>query len=735
MADFCKSILPAMLLALALSSCSRDLAEVAPTASPSPYVFSLANPGTRTLLESDGRGSFGAWESGDRIGTFVAAGASLDGSAADVTPGTPSTFTLYRSSGFEGGELLYAYYPYSAGSTDPHSVEFSIPASQSQSGTEFDFDAMPLASVPVVVGAAAPGGDCPIAEVAFLNLASMARFRIFSTNSSYASETVTSVSFSSSTALAGSFSMDITAIDPADASSLELSGYATKEVTTSVSGSPATGTSLETALSVFMVLAPGTYTGTVTVVTDKAEYVYTASTPQTFVRSVIRGLGIDLGTCTNRTSTQPAQPVTVTKTIAQMIALSGYTATNGQKYEVLKMDDVITVETSGYNNCGNYYSSGSNWRIYSADYGNIKIKAAPGYELRSVTMVYTKQAGSGGNYPDFDGPASGTAQAVSGCSVTYHVSGSPGHLRITRFTVTYIASSFTPSRAYLDCYEVPAIDITVSCTGNETFGDDEGTGIWHGFDLPNTGLRAITHTYLENGGKVRNYTTLIDKEKRCPLWSAYPMHGTAYADNDIGRSGSFNVKTSFDPAIPASWQSAGSTDGGSGSYSRGHLCASEDRQSTYAANCQTFYYTNQAPQWQSSFNSGVWSSLESAVQKKAASLTARDTLYVVSGTLYEDDNWGDSNGLSSGTTDGLVARPSHFYKLLMLCSFDESGTMTAARGAAYLYTNAAHSGVYYYNAAFKTTIDAIEARTGFDFFPRVPSSLQASAESSFYSVL
>ena len=117
---------------------------------------------------------------------------------------------------------------------------------------------------------------------------------------------------------------------------------------------------------------------------------------------------------------------------------------------------------------------------------------------------------------------------------------------------------------------------------------------------------------------------------------------------------------------------------------------------------------------------------EEDIQNHAPS--GRDTLYVVVGTLFEDGNIADSND------GGTVARPSHFYKLLMKCSFNASGTMTSASGVAYLYTNEDHSNdnngkkVNYYDSRYVTTIDAIEQRSGFDFFVNVPEDLQTAAE-------
>lgn len=153
--------------------------------------------------------------------------------------------------------------------------------------------------------------------------------------------------------------------------------------------------------------------------------------------------------------------------------------------------------------------------------------------------------------------------------------------------------------------------------------------------------------------------------------------------------------------------------------------ASDYRQSSVMQNKQTFYYSNQAPQWQNSFNQGVWSSLENAVKGNVPS--GKDTLYVVTGVLYE------------GTIKTLPSKigvnvpiPSHFYKCLMMCSFNTSGQMTSAKGCAYVFTNEAHPKMEYSQGI--TTIDAIEERAGFDFFANVPAALQTAAEKSSKSI-
>ena len=258
---------------------------------------------------------------------------------------------------------------------------------------------------------------------------------------------------------------------------------------------------------------------------------------------------------------------------------------------------------------------------------------------------------------------------------------------------------------YLGCYEMPAFklksDKGYSNTGREAFGDTS----WYNYETTNSSQMVITHTYSYNGKQYRNWTAIIDGGKQAPQLSAFVMHQNAYPDNNVGRKGSWTQ----DPGVPASWQSCFASSG----HSRGHFVASNYRQTCLNANYQTFYYTNQALQYQNGFNDGIWNTLENAVEAHAPS--GRDTLYVNVGVLYETDK----------SYDGVPC-PSHFYKCLMKCSFDSSGKMTAAKGVAYLFENKSYSGSNY--SSYSTTIDAIEQRSGWDLFTNVPKDLQDAAE-------
>ena len=270
---------------------------------------------------------------------------------------------------------------------------------------------------------------------------------------------------------------------------------------------------------------------------------------------------------------------------------------------------------------------------------------------------------------------------------------------------------------WLGCYEIPAIDLvnTTSCSGS---GDETNVldipATWYNYFTTNSKQRAVTHSYVYNGKTYRNYTVLYDGNRHCPLWVAQVMHAEAYPNKQVGRRENWL----YDPGIPESWQQTGLKNASTVGYSRGHFCASSDRQTCVDANRETFYYSNQAPQWQEKFNGsgGAWYNLEQAIPEP----TGRDTLYVVQGVLFE----GTIQTLPSNDNKD-VSIPSHFYKLLMKCSFDASGSMTAANGVAYLFTNEEHAGGY---SSFATTIQDIEDRTGINFFANIPSEFQEPAE-------
>lgn len=289
--------------------------------------------------------------------------------------------------------------------------------------------------------------------------------------------------------------------------------------------------------------------------------------------------------------------------------------------------------------------------------------------------------------------------------------------------------SFTTSslNTWLSNYEMPATTVASLSESNvlyegrychDTVSETYGSTKACRYNTSDANQKVVIHTYSYNNKVVRNYSFLYDKTYKTALWVAYATSNSGdFKDNDVGR----NEDWAYDPAIDQSWQpnlgSAYSSSNGL-RYDRGHQVASNDRQTTTEQNKQTFYYTNMTPQY-SSLNQGQWNTLESKVQCVATVTTGRDTLYVVTGPLFE--------GTLATVTDksGNECKvPSGYWKCLMKCTFSSDGEMSAAVGCAYLFdTNSSNT------APTATTIDAIESRTGFDFFVNLPDDLESAAES------
>ena len=293
--------------------------------------------------------------------------------------------------------------------------------------------------------------------------------------------------------------------------------------------------------------------------------------------------------------------------------------------------------------------------------------------------------------------------------------------------------SFTTAslNTWLTNYEIPATSAAALSASNtlyegrychDTFSETYGSTKACRYNTSDANQKVVTHTYSYNNKVVRNYSFLYDKTYKAALWVAYATSNSGdFEDNSVGR----NDAWAYDPAIDQSWQPnlSGAYSSSNGrSYDRGHQVASNDRQTTLEQNKQTFYYTNMTPQY-SSLNQGQWVELEKKVQGVATVTTGNDTLYVVTGPLFEGklESATDKNGAS-------CPAPSGYWKCLMKCTFSSPGVMSAAVGCAYLFdTNSSNE------APSVVTIDTIESRTGFDFFVNVPSTLQNAAESQTYS--
>ena len=232
------------------------------------------------------------------------------------------------------------------------------------------------------------------------------------------------------------------------------------------------------------------------------------------------------------------------------------------------------------------------------------------------------------------------------------------------------------------------------------------------------------YTSVGGGKSVRNFSICYDTDKLVSHWVAYPLH-SSYLGN-VGRTDEWSFDDYYytqsgsgyiaeyiptNPVIPELQQQDIVYSAYGTGDNRGHMLPSASRQLNYNMNAQTFYATNMMPQ-NGRFNSGSWLSLENAVR----GWIKPDTLYVVTGTLFE-------SGSYQFTSKGRkITRPSHAYKVLLRTKEGNSGKRISEIKSAdelmcigfVFENNATDADTTLKEAA--VSVSEIELRSGFVFF-------------------
>ena len=268
-------------------------------------------------------------------------------------------------------------------------------------------------------------------------------------------------------------------------------------------------------------------------------------------------------------------------------------------------------------------------------------------------------------------------------------------------------------------------------------------------------LHKTYYTTLSDGRKVRNFSICYDTDKICSRWVAYPAHsiytsgrGYEVGGTTAGRTNAWafddaitqykassswssayeiisNYRSDIDsydtytePIIPQSKQADIRFNSGiGGGYARGHMLPSADRYNTWNTNAQTCYSTNIMAQ-DYDFNSASWGTLENKVRNKICA----DTLYVVVGTLFENDKTVSKN-------NRVISVPSHCFKLLLRTKKGNTkkhiSDITSADELmciGFIFENNATGAATQLGDAV-ISVAEIEKRSGFSFFRNLDSSI------------
>ena len=359
--------------------------------------------------------------------------------------------------------------------------------------------------------------------------------------------------------------------------------------------------------------------------------------------------------------------------------------------DILLCTEKGTTAVSGQFESFGFGGSASEHALTTAGVKRLYIRASACARISSVTIVAGDKASSGGGEtpepdptpdptPDPDEPGSG---------------GTP---------------TPNPSTSNFDWAELP---VMVDANGDGKHDND--SSLYYA-----THICAGGEKNAQRNGTARNYTVCFSGSHHCPVWVAAPRHKSY--ESGASRTDAYGV----DPKIPSSIQYNSKSTGGG--CNKGHMLGSAERLSTSATNKQVFYYTNIAPQYSSTFNTGggAWNNLEDHID----GLVCSDTLYVVIGCYFEKFS---RNGVSAspktiefgGRSD--VSCPTMFYYALLRTKKGNTGkrvqdcSADELQCAAFTICHEMAKG-HKPEAADMMSVSELEKLTGFTYFPNVPNA-------------
>ena len=275
-------------------------------------------------------------------------------------------------------------------------------------------------------------------------------------------------------------------------------------------------------------------------------------------------------------------------------------------------------------------------------------------------------------------------------------------------------------------YELPAMSYSKEGSYYVSTSDKYGK-LYYAHHICDGGEK-YAHGREYSGKPMRNYTVCFSADHHCPVWVAAPRH-RCY-ESGASRTDAYKQ----DPKIPSGIQYSSKSTGGG--CNKGHMLGSAERLSTTATNRQVFYYSNIAPQYSDTFNTGggAWNNLEDWVDERVCS----DTLYVVIGAYFDDFSCKSGSATAKkisygGRTD--VSCPTMFYYVLLRTKNGNTGkslsqcSSSEMQCVAIVRSHKAAKGREDF-ADDMMSVSDLEKVTGFTYFPNVPNAPKSSYKAS-----
>ena len=252
------------------------------------YIFGLTNE-TKSSFETN----FIDWDKGDLIASY-AKNSKNQSSEVSISDTGYATMTIKSTEALTAGDVVYAYAPFNKDNDEAEATAVTLDIPRNQvSGSA---DAMPLVSLPFQLTGNVPASTpTEVGTLEFMTLGSIIKLNIYKSSGYSAEEVIENVTFQAGAACAGSFTYNLTNVNPENMPA--ISGYTETDVVVSGDGANpvCVGSAKENGGVFYIVVAPGTYGGTYVVRTNTGDYTYdSSSSSREYKRGTIKPLNLDL---------------------------------------------------------------------------------------------------------------------------------------------------------------------------------------------------------------------------------------------------------------------------------------------------------------------------------------------------------------------------------------------------------------------------------------------------------
>ncbi len=360
------------------------------------------------------------------------------------------------------------------------------------------------------------------------------------------------------------------------------------------------------------------------------------------------------------------------------------------------------------------------------DYGILQMN----YDVTSATSVSLNHAvyGTDGSstwelQASVDSGASWTTiggTQTSAATTLENVSFSVDFSAAVRFRIVKLSGS--GDRVNIDDFTIGGTQDT-SEGGGTGGGGSEISGAVH-FTMGNPSA-AIADTNTPNNYLLEKeeYVMSYSRDKGTANWVSWHLDeawlGSATRQNDFRT----------DSSLPSGWYQVNQTDYQYSGFDRGHLCPSADRTLSEDDNSNTFFMTNMMPQAPNN-NRIAWANLESYCRSM---LSGGYEVYIISGGYGIGGD--GSNGPADYIADGKVQVPSNTWKVIMILPDGDDDVNRVTTSTQVIAVDMPNSqSVSSDWTLYQTSVDQIEAATGYDFFDLVPDHIEDVIEAGGSSI-